>query len=418
MLRLPQQSEPLSNPNPSAIRTLCSLIPGGVDMKSPPKLTAADKAQAREVSLRRVGRLFAPYRWPLAVVTAIIVASSVVGMAAPFLMRAVIDRALPERNVTLLVWLVVGMIAVAALTSALGVVQTWISTKVGQQVMHRLRTDVFAHLQRQSIAFFTRTRTGEVQSRITNDIGGMESVVTSTATSIASNLTSAVATAVAMAALSWRLSLISLVVMPPAIYLTRKVARMRREITAQRQRELADLNVTIEEGLSISGVLLSKTMGTGASLVQRFTASSSRLIDLELRSELAGRWRMASMSVIFAAIPAVIYLSAGLPVTAGTMTIGTLVAFTTLQAGLFRPLMGLLNVGVSLTSSLALFARIFEYQDLPVEVDDPVRPATIDPARIEGHVRFEDVTFVYPGSQDAAVDGVNLDVPAGTSDPG
>src|SRR5664279_1897223 len=304
MLRLPQQSEPLSNPNPSAIRTLCSLIPGGVDMKSPPKLIAADKAQAREVSLRRVGRLFAPYRWPLAVVTAIIVASSVVGMAAPFLMRAVIDRALPERNVTLLVWLVVGMIAVAALTSALGVVQTWISTKVGQQVMHRLRTDVFAHLQRQSIAFFTRTRTGEVQSRITNDIGGMESVVTSTATSIASNLTSAVATAVAMAALSWRLSLISLVVMPPAIYLTRKVARMRRTITAQRQRELADLNVTIEEGLSIGGVQLTKTMGAGPSLVRRFTESSARLIDLELRSELAGRWRMASMTAVDRRCPA------------------------------------------------------------------------------------------------------------------
>src|SRR5664279_5232917 len=145
-------------------------------------------------------------------------------------------------------------------------------------------------------------RTGEVQSRITNDIGGMQSVVTSTATSVASNLTTAVATAVAMAALSWRLSLISLVVMPPAIYLTRRVARMRREITARRQRELADLNVVIEEGLSISGIQLSKTMGAGPSLVQRFSASSARLIDLELRSELAGRWRMATMSVIFACL--------------------------------------------------------------------------------------------------------------------
>jgi ATP-binding cassette subfamily B protein len=317
--------------------------------------------------------------------------------------------------VTLLVWLVIGMVAVAAVTSALGVVQTWISTKVGQRVMHRLRTDVFAHLQRQSISFFTRTRTGEVQSRITNDIGGMESVVTSTATSIASNLTTAVATAVAMAALSWRLSLISLVVMPPSIYLTRKVARMRRAITAQRQRELADLNVTIEEGLSISGIQLSKTMSAGPSLVERFTASSARLIDLELRSELAGRWRMASMSVIFAAIPAIIYLSAGLPLTAGTMTIGTLVAFTALQSGLFRPLMGLLNVGVSLTSSLALFARIFEYLDLPIEVNDPADPVEIDPARVDGHVRFEDVTFTYPGSQTAAIAGVSLDVPAGTT---
>ena len=382
---------------------------------APKSVTATEKAQAREVSLRRIGRLFTPYRWPLAIVIAIIAASSVVGMASPFLLRAVIDNALPQQNLTLLVWLVIGMLAVAAVTSALGVVQTWISTKVGQQVMHRLRTDVFAHLQRQSIAFFTRTRTGEVQSRITNDIGGMESVVTSTATSVASNLTTAVATAVAMAALSWRLSLISLVVMPPSIYLTRKVARMRRAITAQRQRELADLNVTIEEGLSISGIQLSKTMSAGPSLVERFTASSARLIDLELRSELAGRWRMASMSVIFAAIPAIIYLSAGLPMTAGTMTIGTLVAFTALQSGLFRPLMGLLNVGVSLTSSLALFARIFEYLDLPIEVNDPADPVEIDPARVDGHVRFEDVTFTYPGSTSAAVAGVSLDVPAGTT---
>jgi len=280
--------------------------------------------------------------------------------------------------------------------------------------MHRLRTDVFAHLHRQSVAFFTRTRTGEVQSRITNDIGGMQSVVTSTATSIAANLTTAVATAVAMAALSWRLSLVSLVVLPPAIHLTRRVARMRKEITAQRQRELADLNVTVEEGLSVSGVQLSKTMGTGAALIARFTASSTRLIDLELRSELAGRWRMAAMSIVFAAIPAVIYLSAGLPLTAGTLTIGTLVAFTTLQAGLFRPLMGLLGVGVSLTSSLALFARIFEYLDLPVEVDDPAEPVEL-PRPVRGHLRFEDVTFAYPGSGTAAVAGVSLDVPAGTS---
>ncbi|HUZ35123.1 MAG TPA: ABC transporter ATP-binding protein [Streptosporangiaceae bacterium] len=378
-------------------------------------VTAAEKAQAREVSLRRIGQLFTPYRWQLAIVTAIIAASSVVGVASPFLLRAVLDTALPDRNVRLLVLLVAGMIGIAAVTSAFGVIQTWISTKVGQQVMHGLRTSVFGHLQRQSVAFFTRTRTGEVQSRITNDIGGMESVVTSTATSIAANLTTAVATAVAMVALSWQLALISLVVMPPAIYLSRKVARMRRAITTEQQRELADLNVTIEEGLSINGIQLAKTMGAGPALVHRFTASSARLIDLELRSQLAGRWRMASMSIIFAAIPAIIYLAAGLPVTAGAMTIGTLVAFTTLQTSLFRPLTGLLNTSVSVISSLALFARIFEYLDLPVDVDDPARPAGIDPARITGHVRLTGVSFTYPGADRPAVTGVDLDVPAGTT---
>jgi ATP-binding cassette, subfamily B, bacterial len=383
--------------------------------RSPRTVTAAEKAQAREVSLRRIGRLFRPYRWPLAIVTAIIVASSLVGLASPFLLRAVIDTALPERNVRLLAWLVIGMVAVAAVTSAFGVIQTWISTKVGQHVMHELRTSVFTHLQRQSIAFFTRTRTGEVQSRIQNDIGGMESVVTSTATSIASNLTTAVATAVAMVALSWRLSLISLVVMPPAIFLTRKVARMRRAITTEQQRELADLNVTIEEGLSVNGIQLAKTMGTGPALIRRFTDSSARLIDLELRSQLAGRWRMASLSIIFAAIPAVIYLAAGLPVTAGTVSIGTLIAFTTLQNNLFRPVTGLLSTSVSVISSLALFARIFEYLDLPVEVDEPARPASVDLAQVKGHVRFENVSFTYPGADRLALAGIDLDVPAGSA---
>jgi ATP-binding cassette subfamily B protein len=378
-------------------------------------VSSAEKAQAKEVSLRRIAGLFIPHRWSIATVTVTIVVSSVVALASPFLLRAVIDDALPHQNLTLLVWLVLGMVAVAAVTAALGVVQTWISTSVGQKVMHGLRTDVFSHLQRQSIAFFTRTRTGEVQSRITNDIGGMQSVVTSTATSLASNLTTVIGTLVAMLALSWQLTLVSLVVLPPSIWLTRRVARLRRAITAAQQRELADLNVIIDEGLSISAVQLTKTMGTGPALVERFTSSSERLVDLELRSQLAGRWRMAATTVVFAAIPAVIYLSAGLPFTAGAMTIGTLVAFTTLQAGLFRPILGLLNVGVSLVSSLALFARIFEYLDLLVEVDDPVSPVDIDAARVEGHVRAEDVTFTYPGSDVAAVAGVSLDVPAGST---
>jgi ATP-binding cassette, subfamily B, bacterial len=382
--------------------------------RGPGTVTAAERAQAHDVSLRRIGRLFRPYRWQLAFVTAIIGASSVIGLASPFLLRAVIDKALPERNLHLLVWLVAAMVAVAAISSAFGVVQTWVSTKVGQQVMHELRTSVFGHLQRQSIAFFTRTRTGEVQSRIQNDIGGMEAVVTSTATSIASNLTTAVATSIAMIALSWRLSLISLAVMPPAIFLTRKVAKMRRAITAEQQRELADLNVTIEEGLSVNGVQLAKTMGSGPALIRRFADSSARLIDLELRSQLAGRWRMASLSIIFAAIPAVIYLAAGLPVAAGTVSIGTLIAFTTLQNTLFRPITGLLSTSVSVISSLALFARIFEYLDLPVEIDEPASPVSIDPAKITGHLRFDGVSFTYPGADRPALTGIELDVPAGS----
>ena len=372
-----------------------------------------DREQARQVSLRRIARLFAPHRSALVVVIAVIVLSSVVGLASPFLLREVIDVALPQRDVRLLVWLVVGMVAVAAVTAALGVVQTWISTRVGQQVMHRLRTDVFAHLQRLSLGFFTRTRTGEVQSRITNDIGGMQSVVTSTATSIAANLTTVIASAVAMVALSWQLSLVTLLVLPPAVLLSRRVARLRRTITAARQRELADLNVTIEEGLSIDGVRLSRTLGTGDALVERFTDSSLRLTDLELRSQLAGRWVMATMSIVFAAIPALIYLGAGLPWTAGALSIGTLVAFTTLQAGVFRPLSSLLDVGVSVSASLALFARIFEYQDTVIEVSDPEHPVDLPAPR--GDLRLDHVTFAYPGADRRALDDVSLEIPAGTT---
>ena len=386
------------------------------------RAAAADRAQLAEhpVPLRRVTALFAPYRARVALVVALIVASSAVGLASPFLVRLVIDDALPGRDVPLLVWAVVGMVAVAAVTSLLGVVQTWISTTVGQRVMHGLRTSVYSHLQRQSLGFFTRTRGGEVQSRLTNDIGGMQSVVTNTATGLASNATTVVGTAVAMSVLSWRLALLSLVVVPPAVWITRQVAQMRRSVTAVMQRRMADLQTQIEEGLSVSGVLLGKTLGTGPAQSATFAATSDDLAGLEVRSQLAGRWRMATMSIVFAAIPAVIYLAAGLPVTSGGMTIGTLVAFTGLQAALFRPLMGLLGVGVQLTTSMALFSRIFEYLDLPVEIADPADPVVLDPAAVRGEVRLEGVGFTYP-EPDGGTDGrpalsdVDLHVPAGGS---
>jgi ATP-binding cassette subfamily B protein len=377
----------------------------------------ADRAQLDRspVSLRRIVALFRPYRLQIAVVVALIVASSAIALAFPFLIRLVIDQALPHQDVVLLVWAVAGMVAVAAVTSVLGVVQTWLSTTVGQDVMHGLRTAVFTHLQRQSLGFFTRTRGGEVQSRLTNDIGGMQSVVTSTATSLASNATTVVGTVIAMVALSWRLSLLSLVVLPPAIWLTRKVALMRRTVTAQRQRSLAEMNAQVEEGLSISGVLLSKTLGAGPAQNRRFAETSQDLVGLEVRSELAGRWRMATMSIVFAGIPALIYLAAGLPATSGGMTIGTLVAFTTLQGALFRPLMGLLDVAVAVTSSMALFSRVFEYLDLPVDIADPPSPVTLAPLEVRGEVRFEGVGFTYPDAQRAALTGIDVTVPAGTT---
>ncbi len=364
------------------------------------------------VSLRRIGRLFAPHRTALAVVVALIVLSSAVGLAQPFLVRHVIDDALPRQDVRLLLLLVAAMLGVAVVTAVIGVVQTWLSTAVGQKVMHRLRSDLFAHLQRQSLGFFTRTRGGEVQSRLVNDIGSMQGVVTQTATSIAGNVTVVVGTAVAMVALSWRLALISLVVLPPAVLLTRQVARMRHRVTTERQQRLADLHVQIEEGLSVSGVLLTKTLGASPRLTTRFEETSADLVGLEIRSRLAGRWRMATMNIVFAAVPAAIYLAAGLPATSGGMTIGTLVAFIALQGNLFRPLMGLLNVGVDLTASLALFSRIFEYADLPVEIDEPTDPRRHHRSSARGEVRFEGVGFAYDADRPVLTD-IDLHVPAG-----
>ncbi|WP_420114763.1 ABC transporter ATP-binding protein [Pseudactinotalea sp.] len=381
------------------------------------RLDPADTNQLAEhpVSLRRVGGLFRPYRGPLAVVIALIVATSLVGLATPFLTKHLIDDAIPHQDVPLLLTLVGGLLAVTIVSSVLGVLQTWLSTTIGQKVMHRLRTDVFTHLQRQSVDFFTRTRGGEVQARLTQDIQGMQGVVTSTATSVASNITTAVGTAVAMVALSWQLSLLSLIVLPPAIWLTRKVATMRREVTMQRQRAMANLQGQVEESLSVSGAILGKILGTGPSASATFAATSDELMDLEVKSQLAGRWRMATMSIIFAAIPALIYLIAGLPATSNGMTIGTLVAFTGLQAGLFRPLMGVLNVGVQVVSSMALFSRVFEYLDLVVEIDDPEEPVALDRDRVRGEVRFEGVGYRYPGADRSALSGIDLAVPAGSS---
>ena len=390
---------------------------GGPGHRGPQKISRADRAQLaqRPVEYGRVVALFRPHGRTLAVVTAIIVLTSAVAMAQPFLVREAVDVAIPQQDVRLLLLVVGGMVGVAAVTALLGVVQTWMAAQVGQEVMHTLRSRLFAHLQGQSFSFFTRARAGEVQSRLINDVGGMQGVVTTTATSIASNVTTAVATMVAMLALSWRLSLISLVVVPPAIWLTRKVALLRREITSQQQAALADLHVRIEEGLSVSGVRLAKTLGTTRQDAARFDEVSHGLIDLEMRAQLAGRWRMATMQIVFAAIPAAIYLAAGLPATSGGMTLGTLIAFTTLQAGIFRPLMGLLNVGAQWVSSMALFSRVFEYLDLEPDVVPPADPVPLDPAAVRGDVRLDAVSFRYAGSDRDALRGVSVEVPAGSS---
>lgn len=390
---------------------------GPPDFRGPTRVDPRDRAQLAEspVPPDRVLALFRPHLGPLAVVVATVVAASLVGLVQPFLLRAVIDDALPHGDTRLLVWAVTGMIGVAIATGVLGVVQTWLATTMGQKVMSRLRADVFTHLQRQSLAFFKRTRGGEIQSRLIDDIAGLQSVITSTATSVASNITTAVGTAVAMAVLDWRLSLLSLIVLPPAIIMTRRVALMRRDITAQRQQTMADLHAQVDEALSVNGAMLTKTLGAADARIEAFEETSTTLVDLEIRSQLAGRWRMATMQIIFATIPALIYLAAGFPALTGPLTLGTVVAFTALQSQIFRPILGLLNMGAQWISSMALLSRIFGYLDLPVDVPEPTHPVRLEPSAVRGEVRFEQVSYRYPDGDVDVLSGVDLHLAPGSS---
>ncbi|CAL9384526.1 Putative multidrug export ATP-binding_permease protein [Streptomyces sp. enrichment culture] len=380
-----------------------------------PTWTPPAGAEEQPRQVRRILKLFRPYRGRLAVVGLLVGAASLVSVATPFLLKAILDVAIPEGRTGLLSLLALGMILSAVLTSVFGVLQTLISTTVGQRVMHDLRTAVYGRLQRMSLAFFTRTRTGEVQSRIADDIGGMQATVTSTATSLVSNLTGVVATVVAMIALDWRLTVVSLVLLPVFVWISRRVGNERKRITTQRQKQMAAMAATVTESLSVSGILLGRTMGRSDSLTGAFAEESERLVDLEVRSSMAGRWRMAVITIVMAAMPAVIYWAAGIALRTGgpEVSIGTIVAFVSLQQGLFRPTVSLLSTGVQIQTSLALFQRIFEYLDLPIDITEREDPVRLD--RIKGEVRFENVTFRYDDKSGPVLDGVDIAVPPGGS---
>ena len=367
--------------------------------------------EVRRANVRRIVRLFVPYRARLGSVLGLILISSALGAVSPFLIRSIFDEALPDENTALLNLLVAGLILIAVATGVLGVLQTWFSNVVGQRVMHDLRAAVYRHLQRLSLAFFTRTRTGEVQSRIANDIGGIQTVVTSTATSIVSNVTTVVAAVVAMFLLDWRLAVFSLALVPVFVLLTRRVGRERRQITTTRQRTMADISALVEESLSVSGILLGKTMGRGDELADRFERESTQLAELEVRQRLAGRWVMASIQTSFSVMPALVYWFAGQPFIGG-ISLGTVAAFTLLQTRLFFPVGSLLSVQIDVLTSLALFDRIFEYLDLPVEIRERADAKPLPPCR--GDVTFEGVWFRYDVEGPWTLRDVSFEVPSGT----
>jgi ATP-binding cassette subfamily B protein len=391
-----------------------------MDARSPRRSRGGTPSQPAEddarhhVSLRRIGRLFIPYRLRLGGLLGLIVLGSVLGVASPFLLREAVDKGIIGHDLRLLSWLVAGMIALAVINGVIGVAQTWISNQVGQRVMHDLRAAVFAHLQRMSLAFFTRTRSGEVQARIAYDIGGIDDVVTSTATSTVSTVATVTATVVAMFALSWQLTLFSLILLPFFVWLTRRVGNERRRIQSVRQSRLADMSTLVEESLSVSGILLGKTMGRSQELVERFSSESSELADLEVRARMAGRWRMSSVQMSFAIMPAAVYWFAGYTIANGhaLLSVGTVVAFTTLQTRLLFPMQQLLSVGLEVQTSLALFGRIFEYLDLPVDIVE--RPGARALRGVNGDVRIEDVWFRYEPDSPWTLQEIAAEIPAGT----
>ena len=370
----------------------------------------ADPAKRRS-NLRRVGHLFAPYKLRLTGVLALIVFTAALGVIPAFLLKRVLE-AIGVNDTRELSINSAAIIVIAVVVGALGVIQTLLSNQVGQRVMHDLRTAVFRHLQRLSLAFFTRTRTGEVQSRISNDIGGVQNVVTNTATSIASSATTVVATMVGMLLLSWRLALFAFALIPLFALLTRRVGNERRRIAKNTQESLADISSLVQESLSVSGILLGKTMGRGDELADRFEDESLHLADLEVRQRMAGRWVMASIQTSFAIMPAAVYWFGGLLLASGSnaLSIPLLVAFTTLQTRLFFPIGSLLGVSLDVQTSLALFDRIFEYLDQPVDIDE--KPDAILEGR-PGDVVYDHVWFGY--GEDWTLRDVSFTVPAGTT---
>ena len=380
---------------------------------SEPVERPADKA-VRSANLRRIGRLFRPYWRKLSVVTVTIIVSSALGVVPAFLIKSLFNTAIPDGRLGLTSVLVGVAIALSIVGGAFNVVQSYLSTQVGQSVMHDMRTTVYQHLQRMSLAFFTKTRTGEVQSRIANDIGGVDNVLTSTATSVMSTITTIAATVIAMFLLDWKLALLSLGLLPLFVLMTRRVGAARRKIAMTRQESMADIASLVQESLSVSGILLGKTMGRSAELGDRFHNESNRLAGLEVRSRMTGRWMMAVIQMSFAVMPAAVYWLGGYEVAHGTNPrhiLGTLVAFTTLQTRLFAPIGSLLSVSVDVQSSLALFDRIFEYLDLPVDIVEGKR--TIGPVR--GDVRLEHVWFKYGGVDTWALEDIDLELPPGST---
>jgi ATP-binding cassette, subfamily B, bacterial len=378
---------------------------------------SAAPAHANRDTARRVVPLFRPYRAQVAAVVGLIVLTSTIGIINPLLIQVVFNKALfvpGGPNIRLLVILVTIMAVVPIVNGAVGILQTYQTTRVGQQVMRDLRDRLYAHLQTLSLAFFTGTKTGEIQSRLANDVGGVQTVVTSTASTILANVVIFISTVVAMVILSWQLTIVALITVPAFFWLTKTVGERRREVTRSTQESLAAMSALSEETLSVSGVLLAKAFGNQARDTTRYHQENQRLADLEVRQQMIGQGFYAIVQSFLSITPAAVYLIAGLLLAHGTaISAGTVVAFTTLQTRLYFPIGQLLQVSVELRSSLALFDRIFEYLDLVPDIVDAPDAVDLPATSSGGRVALSDVYFRYAGAPVDALAGVSLEADPG-----
>jgi len=373
---------------------------GGAGRLTPPSSDFVRVPPERRASTaRRIGAFFRPYRLQIVVVLVAIIATSLIGLVNPYLLKLLIDNVIVGGQYDKLNLYVGLMIVLPIITGLIGVGQSYLNNLIGQHVMQDLRNALYAHLQRMPLRFFTATRTGEIQSRLSNDVGGVQAVVTDTAASITSNVAVAASTMIAMFLLSPQLTLLSLGMLPFFLYLTYRVGKVRRQVSGETQRSLAEMTAVTEETLSVSGILLGKTFGAQDRSVARFTALNLGLAKLQIRQAMVGRWFFAIIGTVFSIMPAFVYWLAGTMAANGNPaapTAGDIVAFTTLQSRLFFPMGQLLNVQVEIQGSLALFDRIFEYLDLDPEIVDAPGAVVLEPARARGAVAFERVSFQYP----------------------
>ena len=361
-------------------------------------------------TLRRVAQAFSPYKVQIVLALIAIILTTVLGLVNPLIIRYIFDDAIGKRNLNLLVILVSIMIVTPIVTGLIGVGQTFLNNIIGQNVMRDFRNKLYEHLQSLSLRFFTSTRTGEIQSRLSNDVGGVQAVVTNTATSIVSNFSTVLSTIIAMLFISPLLTLISLGLLPIFLWITYKLGNVRRATSKETQESMASLTAMMQETLSVSGILLTKTFGRQKYAQERFEKENQNLTNLEVRQQMIGRWFFMFIGVFFSITPAIVYLVAGLQIINNplhpSITLGGIVAFTTLQSRLFFPIGQLLNIQIDVQGALALFDRIFEYLDLPIEIKD--RPNALHPKanEVRGEITFNDVSFTYKRDESDLLSGL------------